>query len=295
MNRRTYAYLALTGAAALFGTTFVFVKDVLDVIPPLAFVGWRFLIGAVILLVIGRPFGRPVWRDGTIAGLVLFTGFATQTIGLELTSATNSGLITGLYVVFTPLIAAIARRSSPAVATVAGASMSIVGLGALTLTSDLTLEAGDMWTLVCAVAFALHIVMLAYLAPRHDVVPFTAVQLVVVAVAGLAMSAVLEGGLSFPPSAAWPTLIATGLAVTAGAFLIQVWSQTVIGPSRTAIILAVEPLFAVATAALVLSERLTVRGWIGAAMMVAGTYVVLVFAPPEDADIRTAEALSEAH
>jgi drug/metabolite transporter (DMT)-like permease len=295
MNRRTYAYLALTVAAAMFGTTFVFVKDALAVIPPLAFVGWRFLIGAIVLLVIGRPSGKLVWRDGAIAGVILFAGFATQTIGLELTSATNSGLITGLYVVFTPLIAAIAIRTSPAMATVAGASMSIIGLGALTLTNSLTLEAGDLWTLVCAVAFALHIVLLAYLAPRHEVVPFTAVQLVVVAVAGLVMSGVLEGGLSFPPSAVWPTLIATGLAVTAGAFLIQVWSQTIIGPSRTAIILAIEPLFAVATAAIVLSERLTARGWVGAALMIGGTYVVLVFAPPEDADIRTAEAISEAH
>jgi len=295
MNRRTYAYLALTVAAALFGMTFVFVKDVLAVIPPLAFVGWRFLIGAVVLLALGRPSGRSVWRDGSIAGFVLFIGFAAQTIGLQSTSATNSGLITGLYVVFTPLIAAIAKRTSPAIATIAGASMSIVGLGALTLTQTLTLETGDVWTLVCAVAFALHIVILAYLAPRHKVVPFTAVQLAFVAFAGLALSALVEGSLSFPPSEAWPTLIATGLAVTAGAFLIQVWAQTIIGPSRTAIILAIEPLFAVVTAALVLGERLSVRGWIGAGLMIAGTYVVLVFAPPEDADIRTAEAISEAH
>ena len=82
--------------------TFVFIKDVLDVIPPLAFVGWRFLIGAVVLLALGRPVGRSIWRDGTIARAILFIGFATQTIGLELTSASNSGLITDLYVVFTP-------------------------------------------------------------------------------------------------------------------------------------------------------------------------------------------------
>ncbi len=295
MNRRTYAYGALTVAAALFGMTFVVVKDALDSIPPLAFVGWRFLIGAVILLIIGRPFGRSVWRDGTIAGIVLFIGYATQTIGLELTSATNSGLITGLYVVFTPLIAAIARRTSPAIATVVGASMSIVGLGALTVTETLTFESGDLWTLASAVSFAVYIVIIAYLAPRHEVVPFTAVQLAFVAVAGLGMSAVVEQNPALPPTEVWPTLLATGVVVTAGAFLIQVWSQTVIGPSRTAIILAVEPLFAVATAALVLAERLTLRGWFGAALIMAGTYVVLVFSPPEDADIRTAEALSEAH
>jgi drug/metabolite transporter (DMT)-like permease len=295
MTRRTYAYLSLTLVAAMFGVTFVFVKSVLDVIPPLAFVGWRFLIGAVVLFVVGRPWGRAVWRDGTIAGVALFIGYATQTIGLELTSATNSGLITGLYVVFTPLIAAIARRTSPAIATIAGASMSIIGLGALTITNTFTLEAGDVWTLVCAVAFAFHIVILAYLAPRHKVLPFTAVQLGFVALAALVLSAIVDGGLPIPSAEAWPTLIITGLLVTAGAFLMQVWSQRIIGPSRTAIILAVEPLFAVITAALVLSERLDARGWIGAALMIAGTYVVLVFAPPEDADIRTAEAVSEAH
>ncbi len=295
MNRRTSAYVALTVAAGLFGTTFVFIKDILDVIQPLAFVGWRFAIGAVALLAIGRPRGRTIWRDGTIAGIILFVGFATQTIGLEQTSASNSGLITGLYVVFTPLVAAIARRTSPSMTTIAGASLSIVGLAALTLTETLTFEAGDLWTLVCAGAFALHIVTIAYLAPKHDVVAFTGVQLAIVAGAGLAMSAVVAGGLALPPRQAWTTLAVTGLVIAAGAFLIQVWCQTIIGPSRTAIILAFEPLFAVATAAAVLGERLSIRGWIGAGLMIVGTYIVLMFAPPEYTDIATAEALSEAH
>ena len=294
MNRRTHAYLLLALAAALFGTTFVVVKDALDVLPPIAFVGWRFLIGAVVLMAIGRPMNRAVWRDGSIAGIVLFAGYATQTVGLGLTSATNSGLITGLYVVFTPLLAALARRTSPAITTTAGATLSVIGLGALTLTDDLTLTPGDLWTLACALAFAVHIVVLARLAPRHDVMPFTAVQLVIVAVAGLGLSAIVEGA-PLPPTSIWPTLLATGLLVTGGAFLIQVWAQTIIGPSRTAIVLALEPLFAVATAGLLLSERLGVRGWIGAALIIAGTYVVLVFAPPEDTDIATAEAISEAH
>ncbi len=195
---------------------------------------------------------------------------------------------------FTPLIAALPRRTSPATATVLGAALSVIGLAALTLSAALTLESGDVWTLVCAVAFAIHIVVLARLAPRHDVLGFTAVQLIVVAVAGLVLSGILEDA-PFPPQSVWPTLLATGLVVTGGAFLIQVWAQTVVGPSRTAIVLALEPLFAVVTAALILRERLGVRGWIGAAFIIVGTYVVLVFARPEDADIRTAEAISEAH
>ena len=274
--------------------TFVAVKDALDAIPPLSFVGWRFLIGAVVLLALSFPKGRPVWRDGAIAGGILFIGYAAQTVGLEQTTATNSGLITGLYVVFTPLLAAAFARLRPAASTVFGASLSVLGLGMLTISDTFTLSTGDLWTLACAVAFALHIVALARMAPRHDVIAFTAVQLLVTAVAALVLSAVFEGA-GWPPRSVWLTLALTALVVTCGAFLVQVWAQTIIGPSRTAIVLALEPLFAVATAAVILGERLTARGWAGAIFMMVGTYVVLVFAPPEDVDIRTAEALSEAH
>ena len=92
MSIRTLAYGALALAAALFGTTFVLVKGALDAIPPLSFVGWRFLIAAAVLLAIARPRSLSTWVDGSIAGGVLFVGFATQTIGLEQTSASNSGL-----------------------------------------------------------------------------------------------------------------------------------------------------------------------------------------------------------
>ena len=164
------------------------------------------------------------------------------------------------------------------------------------MTDTLTFSTGDAWTVVCAIAFAGHIVALAYLAPRHrdHIVAFTAVQLLVTAVAALGLSLLLEDA-GLPPTSTWVTLAFTAIVVTCGAFLIQVWAQTVVGPSRTAIVLALEPLFAVVTAAVVLGERLTLRGWVGAACIVAGIYAVLVFAPPEEADIRAAEAISEAH
>ena len=296
MSRRTIALAALAVAAALFGVTFVAVKDALETMPPLAFVGWRFLIAAAVLLVIALPRGRTVWRDGIIAGSLLFVGYAAQTVGLEQTSATNSGLITGLYVVFTPILAAAFAQMRPAISTMAGAALSFIGLAMLTVTDMLSFSEGDAWTVLCAVAFAGHIVALARLAPRHrdHIVAFTAVQLLVTAVASLGLSAMLEDA-GWPPSSTWATLAFTAIVVTCGAFLIQVWAQTVVGPSRTAIVLALEPLFALITAAIVLDERLTARGWIGAACILAGIYTVLVFAPPEEADIRAAEALSEAH
>jgi drug/metabolite transporter (DMT)-like permease len=294
MNVRKIAIALLAVAAALFGMTFVAIKDALAVIPPLSFVGWRFLIGAVVLLAIGRPAGRAVWSDGAVAGTLLFIGYATQTIGLEQTSASNSGLITGLYVVFTPLAAAAFRRAAPSPSTLAGAALSIAGLAALTVTEDFSLGAGDLWTVMCAVAYAFHILALATMAPRHRVVGFTAVQLLVTAVMALILSVGVERA-TFPPASVLPTLGVTAILVTCGAFLIQVWAQRIVGPSRTAMVLALEPVFAVATAVVVLGERLTPRGWIGATMIVVGTYVVLTLSPPEDADIRTAEALSDAH
>lgn len=218
-----------------------------------------------------------------MAGSLLFAGFSTQTLGLAETSASNSAPIAGLYVVFTPLLASLARRTPPAIATLFGALLSVAGLGFLTVTSEFSLNSGDLLTVLCAVAFAAHIVSLARFAPRHPVVPFTAIQLLVVAVFGLVASAIFEG-LPLPVASVLPALFGTGVVVSAGAFMLHVSAQRVIGPSRTAIVLSTEPVFAAATAAVVLGERLTARGWLGAALIMAGVYVVLAFAPPEEVD-----------
>lgn len=294
MSNRTQAYLGLIVAAFLFGATFVVVKEAVVSLPPLAFVGWRFLLGAAVLFLFARPHGRSIWVDGLAAGIFLFIGFASQTAGLTSTTASNSGLITGLYVVFTPLLAAAVLRRPPAIPTVAGAALSVIGLGLLTITAGFGLNSGDVLTIVCAIAFAAHIVLLSRLAPRHNVVPFTAIQLLVVAVLSLGGSALIEG-FPLPSMSVVPALIGTGVIVAAGAFLLQIRAQTVIGPSRTAIVLSAEPLFAAATAAVVLGERLTAQGWAGAALIMVGMYVVLSFSPAEHADLMAAEAVSEAH
>lgn len=294
MSSRVQAYVGLVIAAFLFGATFVIVKEAIVSLPPFAFVGWRFLLGAAVLFLFARPHGRSIWLDGLLAGSFLFIGFASQTAGLSSTTASNSGLITGLYVVFTPLLAAAIRKRPPAIPTVSGAALSVVGLGFLTVSAGFGLNGGDILTVVCAIAFAAHIVLLSRSAPRHRVVPFTAIQLLVVALLSLVGSAIFEG-FPLPTISVLPALIGTGVMVSAGAFLLQIRAQKVIGPSRTAIILSAEPLFAAATAAVVLGERLTLQGWIGAALIMIGMYVVLAFSPPEQADLVAAESVSEAH
>jgi drug/metabolite transporter (DMT)-like permease len=293
MRRPSVAYAALALAALLFGATFVVVKEAVTALPPLSFVGWRFLIGAAGLLALGIPRGRSIWRDGLAAGLLLFAGYALQTAGLAKTSASNSGLITGLYVVFTPLLAAAFSRRRVGLPVAAGTAVGFAGLALLTVGDGVTLAAGDLMTVGCALAFAGHIVVLARVAFRHPVVPFTAVQLLVTAVLSLGSSALVEG-LPFPTVSIVPALLLTGLVVSGGAFLLQVWSQTVIGPARTAIILALEPAFAAAFAAWLLAERLTTSGWIGAGLILAGIYLVLGKAGDDDA-VPAAEAVTPAH
>jgi drug/metabolite transporter (DMT)-like permease len=292
-RRRTLAYLALILAAFLFGATFVVIKQAVALIPPLAFVGWRFMIGAVVLLALALPKGRSVWRDGMIAGVLLFAGYALQTEGLALTSAANSGLITGLYVVFTPIIAAVVARAKLSGWAVSGTGVAFVGLALLTIREGVRLDAGDMLTVGCAVAFAVHIVVLSRVAARHPVVPFTAVQLLVTAVLASALSWITEG-FPLPSIDVVPALLMTGLVVTAGAFLMQVWSQTVIGPARTAVILTLEPVSATLLAALLLAERLDAKQWTGAGLILAGIYLVLARTNEMDT-IPAAEAITPAH
>jgi drug/metabolite transporter (DMT)-like permease len=136
---------------------------------------------------------------------------------------------------------------------------------------------------VAAFLFGVTFVVIKDAAVTLPPLSFTAIQLLVIAVLGLVASALFEG-IPLPVASVLPALIGTGVVVSAGAFMLHVSAQRVIGPSRTAIVLSAEPVFAAATAALVLGERLTVRGWLGAALIMAGVYVVLTFAPPEEAD-----------
>lgn len=287
------AVAALVGASFLFGATFVVVKSALDDISPLSFVAWRFLIGAIILFALALPRGREIWVHGTIAGVALFAGYALQTAGLQYTSASNSALITGLYVVLTPFLAAIFARRAPSPLVVLGAVIAFVGVYLLTGVDSLSLGLGDLLTVGCALAFAFHIVALARFAHRHPVVPFTAVQILVTTLLAFPASWIVDGSATVPPRSTWVALAITGVGVTAGAFLLQIWAQRVVGAATAAVVLAAEPAFGVATGWVVLDERLTVAGWIGAALIVVAIFVVIT--NQQDPASREAEGLTVAH
>lgn len=280
-TRTTLAAISLAFAAFLFGATFVVVKDAVETLPPLGFVGWRFLLGAAALLAVSRPHSRAAACAGIVAGLWLFAGYACQTKGLVTTTASNSGLVTGLYVVLTPIFAAALRRMAPRPLVIAGAVMAFAGLVVLTASDGFAPRSGDLWTLGAAVAFAGHIVYLSRVAHRFPVVALTGLQLAVTGVLGILGSALLED-FAVPGRDSVVALLITGLAVSAGAFLLQVWSQSVLGPARTALLLALEPAFAAITGVVVLHERLGVHGVIGGALILLGIYVVLTTSGEDD-------------
>lgn len=291
-NGNLRAVAALLGASFLFGATFVVIKAALTDVGPLTLVAWRFLLGATALALFAAPRGKALWAHGSICGLALFAGYALQTAGLSITSATNSALITGLYVVLTPLLAAALQRRSPSVWVIAAAAASFVGLVLVTGTEGLAIGRGDLLTVGCAVAFALHIIALSRYARLHPVIPFTTVQLIVTAVLSFPLAFALEG-IALPDQAVWGAIALTGLGVSAGAYLLQIWAQTILGAATAAVVLAAEPAFAVATAWVVLNERLDLSGWIGAGLIVAAIYVAVT--RQIDRASTAAESVTPAH
>ncbi len=289
---RNRAILALLVASFVFGATFVEVKSAVERVPPITFVAWRFLLGALVLMIFAIPKGKTLWLHGTAAGIALFAGYAMQTAGLAQTSASNSALITGLYVVITPFLSALFARRSPGIWSVGAAALSFVGLVLLTDTDGFRLEQGDLLTLGCSISFAAHIVLLSRLARHHPVVPFTTVQLAVTSALAFITALFLEVP-GVPDPSVWGALIITGIGASAGCFVLQIWSQTIVGATTAAVVLAAEPAFAVATAWVVLDERLTLAGWAGAGLILIAIFIVVT--KQQDPASVEAEAVSPAH
>ncbi len=241
---RWQADLALVVAAFFFGTTFVVVQDAVTEADPVPFLAVRFLIGGVVLAVVGhRREGTPgEVRHGLAAGGALLAGYVLQTIGLQYTTSSTSAFITYLLVVFVPLLSLLVLRRRPHPVTLAGLVPAVAGLVLLTGGADLAFGRGEVLTLGCAVAFAAHIVVLGETAGRHDPVRLTAVQITAVGLACLAASP-FTGGLALGARALGAASF-TGLFATAVAFFAMVWAQRVVSPSRAALILLLEPVFA---------------------------------------------------
>ncbi|MBX5468438.1 MAG: DMT family transporter [Thermoleophilaceae bacterium] len=279
MSARRLAEVALVAIAAVWGLTFVMVQDAIDELPPLAFLGYRFVPAA--LLVAGlswrgfRSLSRQGWAAGLLLGAFLTAGYVLQTFGLEHTSASNAGFITGLFVVLTPLLGAIFLRERVGRLAWGSAAVSGVGLYLLSGGSE-GLGVGDLLVLGCALAFAAHILATARAVAAHDLGALLAVQLGVCGVACTAAAAV-AGDLEAPRGAdVWTALAVTAFVASALGFFVQSYAQRHAPPARTALILASEPAFAGLFGWLVGGETLSALSWLGAALIMGAIVAVEV-------------------
>jgi drug/metabolite transporter (DMT)-like permease len=261
--------LALLGVTAIWGSTFVVVKDAIEQMPVSDFLTWRFALAALAMMLI-RPrsvaaVGRRGRRVGVLLGTALGTGYLLQTLGLQHTSAAVSGFITGMFVVLTPLGAAVLLRRPPGRSAWAAVAVATVGLGLLSL-HGFTVGSGELLTLGCAGAFALHIVGLSHWSASYDAFGLAVLQLLTTA--ALCAVVAVPGGLALPPTwSVWGALALTALAATALAFVVQTWAQAHLAPTRAAVIMTMEPVFGGIVAVLLAGEVLGLRALLGAALV----------------------------
>jgi drug/metabolite transporter (DMT)-like permease len=266
------AHLAVAAAAVLFGTTFFVVKDAVADVEPVPFLAVRFLIAAAVLWPFARrtPARPGGLRAGVLCGIALAAGYVFQTTGLQFTTGSESAFITYLLVVFVPVLAAVWLRRLPSLTTMAGVVLAFAGLFLLTGGRLSAIGKGELLTLGCAVAFAVHIVLLAQVAPLFATLRLSATQLVVVGAVCL-VPGFFMGGYHFT-TRAWAAAVYTAVASSAVAFALQVWGQKRVGPTRTSLLLMIEPVSA-ALIGVIAGDHLGAVGAAGAVLILVGIAV----------------------
>jgi drug/metabolite transporter (DMT)-like permease len=270
------ATLTLLAVTATWGSTFYLIKDLLDRVPVLDFLAVRFAIASVALFLMApRALGRlsaTARKNAVVLGLLYGVAQILQTAGLAHTPASVSGFITGMYVVCTPLLAALLLRNRITTMTWGAVALATAGLGVLSL-EGFSIGYGEALTFVAAILYALHIVGLGAWAGAREAMGMTIVQLVVITV--VCFVATVPDGLVLPATPRdWVSVVY--MAAFAGALALagQTWAQSHLPPTRAAIIMTMEPVFAALFAVLLGGESLTLRMAVGGAMVLTAMLLV---------------------
>jgi drug/metabolite transporter (DMT)-like permease len=239
----------------------------------------RFALAVVVMIVL-RPqvfklFNKDLVSRSAFAGTFLGIGYILQTLGLERTGAAITGFITGLYVVFTPLIAALILKTRITLLTWGCVALATIGLALLSI-RGWSIGVGEVLVLACAFFFGAHIISLGKWSSGRDAYAMTVVQLAMCALL-TGIASIAEGGYSPPPDwGVWATVIFTAVVCTAVAFMVQTWSQAHMSTTKVAVILTMEVVFAAVFAILFGGESLTLQTAIGGTLVVIAMYVIVI-------------------
>lgn len=282
-GRMRLAPIALIALAASWGLAFVIMKDSIERQSVNSFLFTRFAV-AVLFLVAFRPtvfraITKDLFAKAFFAGIVLGAGYILQTEGLARTGAAITGFVTGLYVVATPLISALLLKKKISLFTWGCVALATVGLALLSL-RGWSMGFGEFLVLLCAIAFAAHIVALGQWSSGRDVYAMTTVQLFAVTV--------LTGGFAFaegyqapPDGGVWAVVIFTAIVCTAFGFIIQTWAQAHIEPTKVAVILTLEVVFAALFAITIGRESMTLQVALGGLILLTAMYLIVVKEPSQ--------------
>lgn len=262
----TSGVLVLLFITFVWGTTFAVIKETIQSVPVPLLIALRFSMAALLLAWV--KIERRTLVPGLVLGLLSFVGYGTQTIGMLTTSASKAAFITGLSVVLTPICGAVWLRQRVPRRAWFAALLALLGLGLMTINPSEGLVSGDLWVLGTALSYALYIVYLGKVAVHHRAVALTALQIWLVAGLGWLWAIPDLKALATLSSAAISALVYLALFATALVLWLQAWAQRVVPAYATALIFALEPVFAAIFAYFLLGETLGLQGWLGGALVV---------------------------
>lgn len=292
---------ALLFNTLIWGGTFALIKNAFNYISPLLFLGFRFSIAALIFL----PFvfaslkktNKQTLIAGSILGFFYFAGFTAQSLGLNLTTATKSGFITGTFVVFIPILQLIIEKRKPKWVNILGVLLVLIGLILLSskgenvfdfinqLGSDFNL--GDLLTLICALLFAFQVVYVDVFTKKYEYLPMVFVQLLIAGIGGFILSYIFSVAsletVNFEVNTTVVTAILyTSIFASIIATVIQLKYQKLVSPTKAGIIFSIEPIFAAVFAYFLLSEKISNFGLIGCVLIFVGVIVSEVFSSKDE-------------
>jgi len=259
-----------------WGTTFILVQEAIRDVPVYTFLFWRFFLAFLFMLLLSiRQLPRltlPMLAAAILLGLINLSAYAFQTFGLTFTLSSSVAFITGLFVILVPLIAFFVFHQRVARSVWVGSVMAIVGLWFLTTQGALSAGWGEVYAFACAILFALHVLFTGHYARRYDVLLLVTFQLGTVGMGAGLLGLAVDHTL-LPATLTQPFIIAlviTVLFATVFAFWVQTSMQRYTTPSRTALILTMEPLSAAVFSYFYGGEMLSILQLMGGGLIVAG-------------------------
>lgn len=287
------ATIGLLVMTAVWGSTFALIKGVVDHMPVADFLAVRFTVAAVAMFAlfhrhVARLSRRQLWR-GALLGVIYGCGQLLQTWGLALISPSVSGFVTGMYVVFTPILATLLLRQRTAPVVWLAVGLATMGLALLSL-NGLSVDEGVWLTLLSALLYGLHIVGLGHWSRAEEAFGLSAVQMAVIALVCLLATAGHGGPVLPPDSHAWIATLYMALIAGAGAMLMQTWAQAHLPATRAAIVMTTEPVFAAGFAVALGVDALTWRMLVGGGLVLAAMYLVELM-PRREAKELSSEAV----